>query len=596
MFFISLHVQSLSEMKYRIIASFLFLSLTLSVSSCGDALKRNGEVIFDIYSTNDTHSAIFDSVYVGGYRKDYSLSRLASFLEERRNDSRKYLLIDAGDHLQGDNSAYYFNFIDTAACTFSRIFSYLGYDALVVGNHDIETGPSVYYRFRRELEKAEIPYLAANITASDDGSKPFESYRVFNVDGARILLIGLTNENIKGWLPESAWKGLEFDDPLETLESLVPKIRRKEKADMVIVAIHSGIGDGNDNQENVALYLARKLKDVDIIFAAHDHSRYLEQIPNASGDSTLLITAGSKSHYLSSVSVRLEFKRDKVVSRKISGDIVDLAEYPSSEKYDEAFHKDFVKVKEFTNRKIGKNASVIRSARALAGPSEYMQLMHDVQKKLTGADISITAPLKMNFIIRKGLLTVDDVFKLCPFENTVYKIRMTGQEMDSYLERVYSNWIKTVSSEDDMLLNLYRTDDGGYRIVNNTYNLDSAFGIDYTVDATKPAGDRVTIAAFSDGRPFSVDSLYTVAISSYRFSGGGNLLHPVIEGGKAELESRGVSEYGDLRTALIDYISEMGELKIRVQRNWAFVPEDLIRKPLFRSMELFIDSPSETAR
>ena len=56
------------------------------------------------------------------------------------------------------------------------------------------------------------------------------------------------------------------------------------------------------------------------------------------------------------------------------------------------------------------------------------------------------------------------------------------------------------------------------------YNYDSAAGLIYTVDVTKPAGSRVTIASMADGAPFDLAKTYSVAINSYRAQGGGGHL------------------------------------------------------------------------
>ncbi len=90
---------------------------------------------------------------------------------------------------------------------------------------------------------------------------------------------------------------------------------------------------------------------------------------------------------------------------------------------------------------------------------------------------------------------------------------MTGREIDLHLEHSYGLWFDTMDNRKDYLLRYRYTESGEPVIVNGTlrlrsasYNFDSAMGIRYTVDVTKPEGKRVTITSMSDGSPFHPDS------------------------------------------------------------------------------------------
>ena len=218
-----------------------------AVLSCSRTLK-DGIYELQVLSTNDVHSTWFDSTYVGGGVKK-SLYAMNHYIDSVRNvyGFDNVALIDAGDCLQGDNAAYYFNYVDTLSPhLFPRLMGYMKYDAIAVGNHDIETGHPVYDRVTKDLESYGAPFLAANAIRTDNGKAYFPEYKVFTKAGLRIAVIGYTNANIKAWLTEELWSGMDFELIMNQVQADVDRVRAKEKPDVMIVAMHSGCGHGEN--------------------------------------------------------------------------------------------------------------------------------------------------------------------------------------------------------------------------------------------------------------------------------------------------------------------------------------------------------------
>ena len=123
-----------------------------------------------------------------------------------------------------------------------------------------------------------------------------------------------------------------------------------------------------------------------------------------------------------------------------------------------------------------------------------------------------------------------------------------------------------------------------------SYNFDSAAGINYDVDVTKPSGSRIIIKSMADGTPFSLDKTYNVAMTSYRANGGGGLLE---EAGVEEDESRIVARLPEIRNILYDYLMANGTLDPysfgSILGSWQFVPEKA-RKQIAADMELLFPS------
>ena len=84
---------------------------------------------------------------------------VSAYVDSLRNlwGKENIVLLDAGDCLQGDNASFYYNFIDTTSThLYARMVDYIGYDAVIVGNHDIETGHRVYDKVMSDMK---TPFL-----------------------------------------------------------------------------------------------------------------------------------------------------------------------------------------------------------------------------------------------------------------------------------------------------------------------------------------------------------------------------------------------------------------------------------------------------
>lgn len=512
----------------------LLLFLLFLTAGCG---PREHRVV--ILTTNDVHGRFFDSAYVAGRTNPSSLSRICTYVREVRESCGKdrVILLDIGDILQGDNAAYYYNYRDTSGAPhlLTRIFRFIGYDAAVVGNHDIETGHPVYDRIRSEIG---IPYLAGNALDSASGTPYFDSYALLRRDGLRIAVIGMTNPNIPAWLHRNLWKGLEFRPIEEGLQEQIDRIRKEDRPDIVLVAMHAGIGPESEySLENPACRLAASLRGVDAVLAAHDHREYCRFVPNGS-DSLLLLEAGSRASRIGRIDIRLTRQHGKVTGRDIQARLVAAEDFAPDPDYTAAFRKDYERVKAFTLQPVGYLTAPLDFSAATGGQCAGLDVLHDAQLRATGADLSIAAPLNTRTLIEAGQLVYDDLFRIYPFENQLFTLELTGEEIRLFLEQSYDGWIRKNTP---------------------TYNYDSAGGLIYEVDTRQPVGKRVRIRSMADGTPFRLDRTYTVAMNSYRASGGGGLFR--LTGlTAAELETRIRSRLPEMREILYRQLQQDGRI------------------------------------
>ena len=182
------------------------------------------------------------------------------------------------------------------------------------------------------------------------------------------------------------------------------------------------------------------------------------------------------------------------------------------------------------------------------------------------------------------------MFKLYKYENQLYVMRLTGKEIRRHLEMSYDLWVNTMKSPDDHLLLLDQQTQGDQQRLgfkNFSFNSDSAAGIDYEVDVTKPDGEKVRILGMSNGEPFDENKWYKVAVNSYRGNGGGELLTRGAGIPKDSLESRIIwRSERDQRYYLMQEIEKMGTVDAKPNNNWRFVPEEWVKPAAERDFEL----------
>ncbi len=576
-------------MKTRFLAAALVL---LSVS-CARGPK-DGNYTLTILSTNDVHGVWFDSTYVDS-RTRPALTAVKYYVDSIRvaEGADNVLLLDAGDCLQGDNAAYYYNYVDTLTPhLFPRLMAYMGYDAVAVGNHDIETGHPVYDRVAAEMKRLGVDFLAANAIRNSDGKPYFTPYKVVKRAGLKVAILGYTNANMKAWLTEGLWSGMHFDPIVMHIQEDVDRIKAQEKPDVMVVVMHSGTGHGDGSMlESEGLDAFRLVKGVDWVLASHDHRPYTEVT-----DSCAFLNAGSHGRNLAQGKMYIKVEGGKVVFKSFETGLIPVRAHNADPAMQAHFQKDYEAVKAFTLKEVGVLNTELWTRDAYKGMSDYLNLIHTLGLGCQPAQVSFAAPLTFNGHVAPGILRYNDLFTIYPYENQLFVVKMSGEEIRRYLECSYDKWINTVLTREDHVLKIVcradaRTQQPRWSFINRSYNFDSAAGINYTVDVTKPFGKRISISGMADGSAFNPAGEYNVAMTSYRASGGGGLLK---EAGvdPDRIEERIVERYPEIRNILYDYLMENGSIdpevvgRPAVIGRWSFIPEKLANPALERDMAL----------
>lgn len=537
--------------------------------------SQDGEVTLKLIETSDVHGCYFPYDFIRNKPMKGSLARVSSYVKEQREKYENVILMDNGDILQGQPVAYYYNYMDTISehvC--AAMLNYMKYDVGTMGNHDVETGHAVYDRWVRQCN---FPVLGANIVDNKTEKPYLPPYQVIEKEGVKIAILGMITPAIPSWLPEQLWSGLHFEDMEDCARKWVKIIREKENPDVLVGLFHAG-PEGNklDNVvENGSGNVAKSVPGFDVVFMGHDHTRRYEKVVNVEGDSVLLIDPANMSKVVSEVTFTIKKQDGKVVSKQVEGKLVNMDGYAPDADFMNIFSGAYETTMDFVSRNIGRIEHTISSKEAFFGPSAFVDLIHQLQLDIAGADISFCAPLSAYAEIKKGNICVSDMFNLYKYENLLYTMKLTGKEIKDFLEMSYALWTNQMQSPDDHLMLLNEEDNGFGRFKNPSFNFDSAAGIIYTVDVTKPQGEKIRIERMANGEPFDLNKTYRVAVNSYRGNGGGDLLTKGAGIPKTELAKRIVySTDKDLRYYLMKRIEEVKVLDPRPLNQWKFIPEE----------------------
>lgn len=186
-----------------------------------------------------------------------------------------------------------------------------------------------------------------------------------------------------------------------------------------------------------------------------------------------------------------------------------------------------------------------------------MDLINTVQLENSGADVSAAALFKGTSDLPEGDINYGNIFDIYKFDNTLYRVKVTGAELKVYMEwsaECYNQW-----QEGDINLSF----DPEYP----DYLYDMFAGVDYEIDLSQPKGQRIQNVMFH-GAPLQDDQELTLAVNNYRYSSA--LKAQNIISGTKEWESS-----NSIRDMIVAYFAEHSPVAPEVDHNWKIVGVDL---------------------
>ena len=607
-------------MRHRfqfLIAVALLLALTSCVT--GPAAQYAKEpFVLTIMETTDTHGAFFPYDFKTDKPKATNLAQAVTLIRaERAKPGAEVLLLDGGDNLQGQPIIYYYNFVDDKKLSvFSKMMNVIGYDAVGVGNHDVETGHAVYDKVNQELIGG---FVTANLVDEKTKEPYFAPYKIVTRGGVKIAILGLTSPGFRKNFPVVLYKGIEIQDMVEAAKKWVPIIQQKEKPDLLIGLFHSGVdytyakGEGFDTplNENAVQIVIQKVPGFDAVFAGHDHqgwegpgydpaTKTRVDVKDPTGKVVPIYGALDDCRKIIVATVTMAYDPEaKTWKKSFSGKLVTTEGVAPDPAFLAEFDTEFKAAKAWVSRPIGKVDGVMKGRDSIFGDSAFVDMVHMLQLALTKdpanglkpAQISFCAPLDTGAVVPSsadGTVYVRDMFGLYRYENWMYTMDLTGKQIKGFMEASYGDWFNTMKTAEDQLIAFKSGADGKPTLDTRTnlpatkvatYNYDSVAGLNYTVDVTRPAGDRITILSMDDGSAFDPAKTYTVAINSYRAMGGGGMLERGAGISAADLLAMKFvtsATTRDLRIYLTQWFEKQkGAIPATSDNNWRIIPEDL---------------------
>lgn len=578
----------------------VFAALLLALTINSPAMAQQRTVKLRVIETSDVHGSFFPYDFINRKPKAGTLARVSSYVNDLRKTYKdNVILLENGDILQGQPTCYYYNYVNTQARNVaSDVVNYMKYDAQGFGNHDVETGHPVYDKWIKELN---CPVLGANIIDTKTGEPYVKPYIILNREGVKVAVLGLLTPAIPNWLTENLWSGLHFENMVTSARKWMKHILENEKPDVVIGVFHSGKDGGivtPEYEEDASLRVAKDVPGFDLVLFGHDHTRCNETVTNVEGKPVICLDPANNALSVADAEITLTLNKKKVngkkqyvvTDKKVVGNLADVTKCPIDEEFMKAFEPQIAEINQYVGKQIGTFKNTIHSRESFFGSCAFNDFILNLQLEMTKADISFNAPLQFNSAINAGPVYVSDMFNLYKYENQLYVMRLTGEEIRKHLEMSYDLWVNTMKSPDDHLLLLDTQTKGDQQRLgfkNLSFNFDSAAGIDYEVDVTKPDGEKVKILRMSNGQPFDEKKWYNVAVNSYRGNGGGELLTRGAGIPKDSLDSRIIyRSKRDQRYYLMEAIEKMGTIEAKANNNWKFVPEAWTKPAAQRDYEL----------
>ena len=408
-------------------AILMFTALCLSTTIMGE----NKDITIRILATSDVHGCFFPYDFIERRPMNGSLARVSHYVKEVRKETNgNVVLLDNGDILQGQPTSFYCNYanprIPNAA---AHAINYMKYDAQTIGNHDVETGHKVYDKWIKEVN---CPILGANVVDNATDEPYLTPYTIVERQGVRIAVLGMLTPAIPNWLKEELWSGMHFEEMTESTRKWVEHIKEVEKPDVIVGLFHSGWNGGISTlhyNEDAAEEIAKTVDGLDIIILGHDHNARNEVVTNNKGNSVLCLDPGCNATLVADATLHITTTDGRVTGKRVEGKLVKMKGLPLDNDYLDHMKEIEENVTRFVNMKLGTLTETISTSDAFFGSSPFNDLIQDIQLSITGADISINAPLTFDSKIEKGDILMSDMFKLYKYENNLYKMKMKGKEI-----------------------------------------------------------------------------------------------------------------------------------------------------------------------
>ncbi len=467
-----------------------------------------------IIATGGVRGAIFPYSLIQERERESSLLNISSYVEEVRSAGEALLLVDVGDILEESSLLSYFNNVNTSRQhIIPSVMNAMGYDAASVGQWDLANCGEFCLRIAGE---AAYPYLIANAMFTGSGERLTPPYLIVEKGGLKVALFGAANP---AHISPTLVNFVTFEPVEETLKWVLPLIKREEP-DLIV-----GLFDSKQVEAD--------LGDFDLIFSPSEFE------------------TGAKTILYANISLNEEgevgVERGRLEGSSFG---VDQSLYAQ-------LKEGFELAKEWFNSPVGVISESISSRDSFFSDSKLVDLIHMVQLEKSGAELSIAPISVFDEVVSQGEVRIKDLYRIYPKDSYLVTIEMSGDEIKEYLELSYGGWFNQMTSLDDELLGeLHWT------------RWESVAGLNYVVDITKAAGERISIKTSRSGEPFRRDRIYSVVLNSGRAYGEESYLAAL----SIDLNRLTLLGEKSFRDHLIEIFKESEIVDPPLDNNWLVIP------------------------
>lgn len=435
-------------MRLKILLSAFLLGSQLTLLAQNQINSSDTTKII-LLSLNDQHAKIDN------------YAQLKALVDKIRADNKYVILLAGGDNFTGNPIVDQYN---EKGYPIIDLMNLTGFNATAIGNHEFDYGQDI---LANRIKQAEFPFLNANIKDAS-GNYKFKPYTIIHLNNKlRIAIISAIQLGSNG-LPDSHpsnLKGLSFEDGIIALKNLN---NLRDSSDIFVALTHMGFESD--------LELAKAMPELNLIFGGHTHTLTK---PAKVENGVTIMQAGSGVRSLSKATVCLV--NNKVV--KIIPEMLNISSYPES---DELIAKKLAVYND--NKELNR---VIGTARQdISGSNELGSLMTDAVTALDEIDIAFqnNGGIRLDYL-KKGPVTVKDIYKLDPFGNEIILFRLTPAEIKSLIKNSYEKADKSIDLQ--------------------------VSGLTYTIIQGRNNKVKKVILKLDSGKKIKKDKLYNVGINSY---------------------------------------------------------------------------------
>ena len=515
----------------------LALGAALLLSGCASAPVRPLEI--NLVALNDFHGNLEPSKYTytpPGSTQPRTIQAggidvLKGALDTFRKDDPDLLFVAAGD-LVGASPAASSMFADEPSI---EALNRMGLVASSLGNHEFDQGPKELLRQQHggcdsprpakacrlspDFKGAGFTYLAANVVDAQTGKTLVPGWRIVDVKGVRVGLIGAVLHDLASVTIASSIKGLAIEDEAASINAVLP-VMRAQGAQVFVVLIHEGgfADQPYDKADCDTLHgpIVAITKQLDpairLVISGHSHTGYLCKV-----DGKVVTQADAYGHLLSRIRLTLDPATKAVQDIQVRNVVM----APDAFQPDASLSAYLADVRAKSRAELAKPVARVQGALSRkenpAGESVLGGVIADAAVAATrdqGAQVGFMNPGGIRKDLETGeggIVSFGQAQAVLPFGNTLVVMDLTGAQLRRVLEQ---QWDRPAASSPSVLA--------------------VSSSLTYDWDGTQPVGRR-TANVKVDGKALDDNKVYRVVANNFLAEGGDNI--PMFAKGTRRVET-----------------------------------------------------------